>query len=171
MDDLHADGAVAGFFCYPLDTLRGGGRQSENFRLPGQAGGNECNAHRRGMVRKCSLSPGVRGYRPLLVAMGLHRLGHQKALNMAKEFFEGTDIHGPSSTPSAVKPVLYPLKQQDAGSETENQDDELDERALTGMDYILLYPTGYFCGIDGRINDRISKPYRTKKTVCCDQWN
>ena len=22
MDDLHADGAVAGFFCYPLDTLR-----------------------------------------------------------------------------------------------------------------------------------------------------
>ena len=22
MDELHADGAVAGFFCYPLDTLR-----------------------------------------------------------------------------------------------------------------------------------------------------
>ena len=22
MDNLHADGAVAGFFCYPLDTLR-----------------------------------------------------------------------------------------------------------------------------------------------------
>ena len=22
MDDLHADGVVAGFFCYPLDTLR-----------------------------------------------------------------------------------------------------------------------------------------------------
>ena len=22
MDDLHADGAVEGFFCYPLDTLR-----------------------------------------------------------------------------------------------------------------------------------------------------
>ena len=39
MDDLHADGAVAGFFCYPLDTPAGGGRQSEDLRLPGQAGG------------------------------------------------------------------------------------------------------------------------------------
>ena len=38
MDDLHADGAVAGFFCYPWIPA-GGGRQSEDLRLPGQAGG------------------------------------------------------------------------------------------------------------------------------------
>ena len=130
MDDLHADGAVAGFFCYPLDTLREeegsqkifdfrdkleevltGGDGSEVLTLTGGATGLYC------------------GYVDF-IAWDI-----QEALNMAKEFFEGTDI------PWAIFHTLrreagsVPLKQQDAGSETENQDDELDE-ALTGMDYI-----------------------------------
>ncbi len=39
MDDLHADGTVAGFFLLSPGYPAGGGRQSEDLRLPGQAGG------------------------------------------------------------------------------------------------------------------------------------
>lgn len=130
MDDLHADGAVAGFFCYPLDTLREeegsqkifdfrdkleevltGGDGSEVLTLTGGATGLYC------------------GYVDF-IAWDI-----QEALNMAKEFFEGTDIPWAIFHTFRREAGSVPLKQQDAGSETENQDDELDE-ALTGMDYI-----------------------------------
>ena len=130
MDDLHADGAVAGFFCYPLDTLREeegsqkifdfrdkleevltGGDGSEVLTLTGGATGLYC------------------GYVDF-IAWDI-----QEALNMAKEFFEGTDIPWAIFHTFRREAGFVPLKQQDAGSETENQDDELDE-ALTGMDYI-----------------------------------
>ena len=130
MDDLHADGAVAGFFCYPLNTLREeegsqkifdfrdkleevltGGDGSEVLTLTGGATGLYC------------------GYVDF-IAWDI-----QEALNMAKEFFEGTDIPWAIFHTFRREAGSVPLKQQDAGSETENQDDELDE-ALTGMDYI-----------------------------------
>ena len=130
MDDLHADGAVAGFFCYPLDTLREEegsqkifdfrdkleevfttGEGSEVLTLTGGATGRYC------------------GYVDF-IAWDI-----QEALNMAKEFFEGTDIPWAIFHTFRREAGSVPLKQQDAGSETENQDDELDE-ALTGMDYI-----------------------------------
>ncbi len=87
MDDLHADGAVAGFFCYPLDTLREeeGSQKIFDFRDKLEevftTGDGPESAH-----------PHRRSHRPLLRLCGLHRLGHPEALNMAKEFFEGTDI-------------------------------------------------------------------------------
>ena len=130
MDDLHADGAVAGFFCYPLDTLREeegsqkifdfrdkleevltGGDGSEVLTLTGGATGLYC------------------GYVDF-VAWDI-----QEALNMAKEFFEGTDIPWAIFHTFRREAGSIPLKQQDDGTETENQDDELDE-TLTGMDYI-----------------------------------
>ena len=130
MDDLHADGAVAGFFCYPLDTLREeegsqkifdfrdkleevltGGDGSEVLTLTGGATGLYC------------------GYVDF-IAWDI-----QEALNMAKEFFEGTDIPWAIFHTFRREAGSVPLKQQDDGSETENQDDELDE-TLTGMDYI-----------------------------------
>ena len=130
MDDLHADGAVAGFFCYPLDTLREeegsqkifdfrdkleevltGGDGSEVLTLTGGATGLYC------------------GYVDF-IAWDI-----QEALNMAKEFFEGTDIPWAIFHTFRREAGSVPLKQQDDGTETENQDDELDE-ALTGMDYI-----------------------------------
>ena len=130
MDDLHADGAVAGFFCYPLDTLREeeGSQKIFDFRdkleevfttdegsevltLTGGATGRYC------------------GYVDF-IAWDI-----QEALNMAKEFFEGTDIPWAIFHTFRREAGSVPLKQQDAGSETENQDDELDE-TLTGMDYI-----------------------------------
>ena len=130
MDDLHADGAVAGFFCYPLDTLREeegsqkifdfrdkleevltGGDGSEVLTLTGGATGLYC------------------GYVDF-IAWDI-----REALNMAKEFFEGTDIPWAIFHTFRREAGSVPLKQQDDGSETENQDDELDE-TLTGMDYI-----------------------------------
>ena len=130
MDDLHADGAVAGFFCYPLDTLREeegsqkifdfrdkleevltGGDGSEVLTLTGGATGLYC------------------GYVDF-IAWDI-----QEALNMAKEFFEGTDIPWAIFHTFRREAGSVPLKQQDAGTETENQDDELDE-TLMGMDYI-----------------------------------
>ena len=130
MDDLHADGAVAGFFCYPLDTLREeegsqkifdfrdkleevltGGDGSEVLTLTGGATGLYC------------------GYVDF-IAWDI-----QEALNMAKEFFEGTDIPWAIFHTFRREAGSVLLKQQDDGTETENQDDELDE-TLTGMDYI-----------------------------------
>ena len=130
MDDLHADGAVAGFFCYPLDTLREeeGTQKIFDFRdkleevfttgdgpevltLTGGATGLFC------------------GYVDF-IAWDI-----REALNMAKEFLEGTDIPWAIFHTFRREAGSVPLKQQDAGPETENQDDELDE-TLTGMDYI-----------------------------------
>ena len=130
MDDLHADGAVAGFFCYPLDTLREkeGTQKIFDFRdkleevfitgdgpevltLTGGATGLYC------------------GYVDF-IAWDI-----REALNMAKEFFEGTDIPWAIFHTFRREAGSVPLKQQDDGTETENQDDELDE-TLTGMDYI-----------------------------------
>ena len=130
MDDLHADGTVAGFFCYPLDTLREeeGSQKIFDFRdkleevfttdegsevltLTGGATGRYC------------------GYVDF-IAWDI-----QEALNMAKEFFEGTDIPWAIFHTFRREAGSVPLKQQDDGTETENQDDELDE-TLTGMDYI-----------------------------------
>ena len=130
MDDLHADGAVAGFFCYPLDTLREeegsqkifdfrdkleevltGGDGSEVLTLTGGATGLYC------------------GYVDF-IAWDI-----REALNMAKEFFEGTDIPWAIFHTFRREAGSVSLKQQDDGPETENQDDELDE-TLTGMDYI-----------------------------------
>lgn len=130
MDDLHADGTVAGFFCYPLDTLREeegsqkifdfrdkleevltGGDGSEVLTLTGGATGLYC------------------GYVDF-IAWDI-----QEALNMAKEFFEGTDIPWAIFHTFRREAGSVSLKQQDDGTETENQDDELDE-TLTGMDYI-----------------------------------
>ena len=130
MDDLHADGAVAGFFCYPLDTLREeegsqkifdfrdkleevltGGDGSEVLTLTGGATGLFC------------------GYVDF-IAWDI-----RTALQMAKEFFECSDIPWASFHTFRREAGSVPLKQQDDGPETENQDDELDE-TLTGMDYI-----------------------------------
>ncbi|WP_243017066.1 DUF2185 domain-containing protein [Clostridium sp. AM18-55] len=130
MDALHADGAVAGFFCYPLDTLREeeGTDKIFDFRdkleevfttgdgpeiliLTGGATGLFC------------------GYVDF-IAWDI-----RTALNMAKEFFEGTDIPWAIFHTFRREAGSVSLKQQDDGTETENQDDELDE-TLTGMDYI-----------------------------------
>ena len=130
MDDLHADGAVAGFFCYPLDTLRE------------EEGSQKIFDFRDKLEELFTIGDGSEVLTLTGGATGLY-CGYvdfiawdiREALNMAKEFFEGTDIPWAIFHTFRREAGSVPLKQQDAGSETENQDDELDE-ALTGMDYI-----------------------------------
>ena len=135
MDDLHADGAVAGFFCYPLDTLREeeGSEKIFDFRdkleevfttgdgpevltLTGGATGLFC------------------GYVDF-IAWDI-----RTALQMAKEFFECSDIpwasfHTFRREAGTVNLKTPPEKEPD----DEDQVPELDE-TLTGMDYIPYTP-------------------------------
>ena len=130
MDDLHADGAVAGFFCYPLDTLRE------------EEGSQKIFDFRDKLEEVFTTDEGSEVLTLTGGATGLY-CGYvdfiawdiREALNMAKEFFEGTDIPWAIFHTFRREAGSVPLKQQDDGSETENQDDELDE-TLTGMDYI-----------------------------------
>ena len=130
MDDLHADGAVAGFFCYPLDTLREeeGSEKIFDFRdkleeLFTTVDGSE-------MLALIGGATGLYCGYVDFIAWDI-----REALNMAKEFFEGTDIPWAIFHTFRREAGSVPLKQQDDGPETENQDDELNE-TLTGMDYI-----------------------------------
>ena len=136
MDNLHADGVVAGFFCYPLDTLREeeGSQKIFDFRdkleevflvddgpdvltLTGGATGLYC------------------GYVDF-IAWDI-----RSALNMAKEFFEGTDVPWASFHTFRREAGSVTLKDtQDNEPETEAEEDNELEKNLEGMDYIPYTP-------------------------------
>ena len=130
MDGLHADGTVAGFFCYPLDTLRE------------EEGSQKIFDFRDELEKVFTTDEGSEVLTLTGGATGIY-CGYvdfiawdiREALNMAKEFFEGTDIPWAIFHSFRREAGSVPLKQQDDEPETENQDDELDE-TLTGMDYI-----------------------------------
>ena len=130
MDDLHADGTVAGFFCYPLDTLREEEGTQKIFDFRDKL--EEVFTADEGS-EVLTLTGGATGLYCGYVDFIAWDI--QEALNMAKEFFEGTDIPWAIFHTFRREAGSVPLKQQDDGTETENQDDELDE-TLTGMDYI-----------------------------------
>ena len=134
MDDLHADGAVAGFFCYPLDTLRE------------EEGSQKIFDFRDKLEEVFTTDDGSEVLTLTGGATGLY-CGYvdfiawdiREALNMAKEFFEGTDIPWAIFHTFRREAGSVPLKQQDDEPKTENQDEALDE-TLTGMDYIPYTP-------------------------------
>ena len=134
MDDLHADGAVAGFFCYPLDTLRE------------EEGSQKIFDFRDKLEEVFTTDEGSEVLTLTGGATGLY-CGYvdfiawdiREALNMAKEFFEGTDIPWAIFHTFRREAGSVPLKQQDDEPKTENQDEALDE-TLTGMDYIPYTP-------------------------------
>ena len=135
MDALHADGAAAGFFCYPLDTLREeeGSEKIFDFRdkleevfttgdgpevltLTGGATGLFC------------------GYVDF-IAWDI-----QTALQMAKEFFEDSDIPWASFHTFRREAGTVNLKTPpEEEPDDEDQVPEMDE-TLTDMDYIPYTP-------------------------------
>ena len=135
MDALHADGAVAGFLCYPLDTLREeeGSEKIFDFRdkleevfttgdgpevltLTGGATGLFC------------------GYVDF-IAWDI-----EAALQMAKEFFEDSDIPWASFHTFRREAGTVNLKTPpEEEPDDEDQVPELDE-TLTDMDYIPYTP-------------------------------
>ena len=87
MDDLHADGTVAGFFCYPLDTLRE------------EEGSQKIFDFRDKLEEVFTTDEGSEVLTLTGGATGLY-CGYvdfiawdiRTALQMAKEFFEGSEI-------------------------------------------------------------------------------
>ena len=135
MDDLHADGAVAGFFCYPLDTL-----QEEE-------GTDKIFDFRDKLEEVFTTGDGPEVLTLTGGATGLF-CGYvdfiawdiRAVLQKAKEFFEGTDIPWASFHTFRREAGTVNLKTPpEEEPDNENQVPELDE-TLTGMDYIPYTP-------------------------------
>ena len=135
MDELHADGAVAGFFCYPLDTLREeeGSQKIFDFRDKLE----EVFTTEEG-AEVLTLTGGATGiYCGYVdfIAWDLHT-----ALEMAKKFFEDSDIPWASFHTFRQEAGTVNLKTPpEEEPDNEDQIPELDE-TLTGMDYIPYTP-------------------------------
>ena len=135
MDDLHADGAVAGFFCYPLDTLREkeGTQKIFDFRdkleeLFTTGDGPEV----------LTLTGGATGL--YCGDVDFIAWDIQTALQMAKNFFEDSDIPWASFHTFRREAGTVNLKTpSEEEPDDEDQAPELDE-TLAGMDYIPYTP-------------------------------
>ncbi|RGE70409.1 immunity protein Imm33 domain-containing protein [Anaerotruncus colihominis] len=131
MDDLHADGAVAGFFCYPLDTLRE------------EEGTEKIFDFRDKLEEVLTTGDGPEVLTLTGGATGLF-CGYvdfiawdiEAALQMAKEFFEDSEIPWASFHTFRREAGTVNLKTPpEEEPDDEDQVPELDE-TLTGMDYI-----------------------------------
>ena len=135
MDDLHADGAVGGFFCYPLDTL-----QEEE-------GSEKIFDFRDRLEEALTAGDGPEVLTLTGGATGIY-CGYvdfiawdiRAALQMAKEFFEDSDIPWANFHTFRREAGTVALKKM-PGEEPDDEDQvpELDE-TLTGMDYIPYTP-------------------------------
>ena len=135
MDALHADGAVAGFFCYPLDTLRE------------EEGTDKIFDFRDKLEELFTTGDGPEVLTLIGGATGLF-CGYvdfiawdiRTALQMAKEFFECSDIPWASFHTFRREAGTVNLKTPpEEEPDDEDQVPELDE-TLTGMDYIPYTP-------------------------------
>ena len=131
MDDLHADGAVAGFFCYPLDTLREeeGSQKIFDFRDKLE----EVFATGDG-PEVLTLTGGATGL--FCGYVDFIAWDIRTALQMAKKFFEDSDI--PWATFHTFRRDAGTVNLKTPSEEEPDDEDqvpELDE-TLTGMDYI-----------------------------------
>ena len=135
MDDLHADGAVAGFFCYPLDTLREeeGSQKIFDFRdqLEGVFTTNEGS-------EVLTLTGGATGIYCGYVDFIAWDI--RTALQMAKEFFADTDLPWASfHTFRREASTVYLKQTENDDPDSQESVDELEE-TLTGMDHIPYTP-------------------------------
>ena len=135
MDALHADGAVAGFFCYPLDTLRE------------EEGTDKIFDFRDKLEEVFTTGDGPEVLTLTGGATGLF-CGYvdfiawdiEAALQMAKEFFEDSEIPWASFHTFRREAGTVNLKTPpEEEPDDENPVPELDE-TLTGMDYIPYTP-------------------------------
>ncbi len=135
MDDLHADGAVAGFFCYPLDTLREEEGTDKIFDFRDKL--EEVFTTGDG-PEVLTLTGGATGLFCGYVDFIAWDL--QAALQMAKAFFADSDIPWASFHTFRREAGTVNLKTSpEEEPDNENQVPELDE-TLTGMDYIPYTP-------------------------------
>ena len=135
MDDLHADGAVAGFFCYPLDTLREEEGSQKIFDFRDQLEGVFTTDEGSEVLTLTGGATGIYCGYVDFIAWDI-----RTALQMAKEFFADTDLPWASFHTFRREASTVYLKQ------TENDDLDSKERVeeleetLTGVDYIPYTP-------------------------------
>ena len=130
MDNLHADGAVAGFFCYPLDTLREKEGTEKIFDFRDKL--EEVFTTGDG-PEVLTLTGGATGL--FCGYVDFIAWDIRAVLQKAKKFFEDSDIPWASFHTFRREAATVNLK---TPSE-EEQAPELDE-TLTGMDYIPYTP-------------------------------
>ncbi len=136
MDNLHADGVVAGFFCYPLDTLREEEDSQKIFNFRDKL--EEVFLVDDG-PEVLTLTGGATGLYCGYVDFIAWDI--RSALNMAKQFFEGTDVPWASFHTFRREAGSVTLKDaQDNEPETEAEEDNELEKTLEGMDYIPYTP-------------------------------
>ena len=135
MDALHADGAVAGFFCYPLDTLREEEGTDKIFDFRDKL--EEVFTTGNG-PEILTLTGGATGL--FCGYVDFIAWDIQTALQMAKKFFEDSDIPWASFHTFRREAGTVNLKTpSEEEPDDEDQVSELDE-TLTGMDYIPYTP-------------------------------
>ncbi|MBM6911590.1 immunity protein Imm33 domain-containing protein [Oscillibacter valericigenes] len=135
MDALHADGAAAGFLCYPLDTLREEEGSEKIFDFRDRL--EEALAAGDG-PEVLTLTGGATGL--FCGYVDFIAWDIQTALQMAKKFFEDSDIPWASFHTFRREAGTVNLKTpSEEEPEDEDQLSELDE-TLTGMDYIPYTP-------------------------------
>lgn len=136
MDNLHADGAVAGFFCYPLDTLRE------------EEGTDKIFDFRDKLEEVFLVDDGPEVLTLTGGATGIY-CGYvdfmawdiRRALNIAKKFFEESDVPWASFHTFRREAGSVSLKDtHDGEPETEDEEDNELEKTLEGMDYIPYTP-------------------------------
>ena len=135
MDALHADGAAAGFLCYPLDTLREEEGSEKIFDFRDRL--EEALAAGDG-PEVLTLTGGATGL--FCGYVDFIAWDIRAVLQKAKEFFEGTDIPWANFHTFRREAGTVALKKPpEEEPEDEDQVPELDE-TLTGMDYIPYTP-------------------------------
>ncbi|MCB6898690.1 DUF2185 domain-containing protein [bacterium 210917-DFI.7.65] len=135
MDALHADGAVAGFFCYPLDTLREKEGTDKIFDFRDKL--EEVFTTGDG-PEVLTLTGGATGF--FCGYVDFIAWDIEAALQMAKKFFEDSDI--PWATFHTFRREAGTVNLKTPSEEEPDDEDqvpELDE-TLTGMDYIPYTP-------------------------------
>ena len=135
MDDLHADGAVAGFFCYPLDTLREEEGSQKIFGFRDQLEGVFTTDEGSQVLTLTGGSTGIYCGYVDFIAWDI-----RTALQMAKEFFADTDLPWASfHTFRREASTVYLKQTENDDPDSQESVDELEE-TLTGMDYIPYTP-------------------------------
>ena len=131
MDDLHADGAVAGFFCYPLDTLREEERSEKIFDFRDRL--EEALTAGDG-PEILTLTGGATGL--FCGYVDFIAWDIRAVLQKAKEFFDGTDIPWASlhtfrreaGTVALKKPPAKEPEDEDAPAVIRQCQEEIDKQ-------------------------------------------
>ena len=154
MDNLHADGVVAGFFCYPLDTLRE------------EEGSQKIFDFRDKLEKIFLVDDGPEVLTLTGGATGLY-CGYvdfiawdiSSALNMAKQFFEGTDVPWASFHTFRREAGTVTLKDtQDNEPETEDEEKFSQPEVYTEseMDTIEEHIDKYFGKVENVFHELVS---------------